>query len=196
MLVHSVKIHIRISLRSLEISEIQELRSIRLSKMYKEAVVPVKAETFSVIAAKSSIGQCIKTVLRRACVEKRLTIGLLPAIQYLSKNCNGALFCLTAEAPPGDSATHMQDVLLQAFCVENDIHVIKVDCETKLRRMLGYCSPMDFSCVLVHYPYTDPFTDSQEIDLSTLSEAERQLIDHCESDWGYSQMPVIKLPEK
>lgn len=52
MLVHSVKIHIRISLRSLEISEIQELRSIRLSKMYKEAVVPVKAETFSVIAAK------------------------------------------------------------------------------------------------------------------------------------------------
>lgn len=74
----------------------------------------------------SSIGQCIKTVLRRACVEKRLTIGLLPAIQYLSKNCNGALFCLTAEAPPGDSATHMQDVLLQAFCVENDIHVIKV----------------------------------------------------------------------
>lgn len=74
----------------------------------------------------STLSQCIKSVLRRACVEKRLTVGLLPAIQYLSSNSNGALFCLTAEALPGDSATHMQEVLLQAFCVENGIYVIKV----------------------------------------------------------------------
>lgn len=72
------------------------------------------------------MGHCIKSVLRRACVEKRFTVGLLPAIQYLSKNSNGALFCFTSEAAPGDSATHMQEVLLQAFCVENDIYVIKV----------------------------------------------------------------------
>lgn len=77
--------------------------------------------------SRSPISQCIKTVLRRACVEKRLTVGLLPAIQYLSTNSNRALFCVTAEAPPGDSATHMQEVLLQAFCVENDIYVIKVN---------------------------------------------------------------------
>ncbi|KAL0811056.1 hypothetical protein ABMA28_010335 [Loxostege sticticalis] len=165
--------------------------------MYKDSVVPLKPESFSGVAAKSPIGQCIKTVLLRACIEKRLTVGLLPAIQYLSSNCNGALFCLTAEAPPGDSATHMQEVLLQAFCVENDIHVIKVDSATKLKKLLGCCSiGVDFSCVLVHYPYTDPFSDSQEIDLSILTESEKDLIDHCETNWGYSQMPVIKLPEK
>ncbi|XP_049881415.1 growth arrest and DNA damage-inducible protein GADD45 alpha [Pectinophora gossypiella] len=164
--------------------------------MYNETV-PLKSETFSGVAAKSPVSQCIKTVLRRACVEKRLTIGLLPAIQYLSNNCNGALFCLTAEAPPGDSATHMHEVLLQAFCVENDIYVIKVDSQEKMRRLLGCRSQsVDFSCVLVHFPYTDPFTDSQEIDLSVLTEAERDLVDHCENTWGYSQMPVIKLPEK
>ncbi|KAG6454218.1 growth arrest and DNA damage-inducible protein GADD45 alpha [Manduca sexta] len=165
--------------------------------MYKDSVVPVKTETFSGIAAKSPIGQNIKEVLRRACAEKRLTVGLLPAIQYLSKTCQGALFCLTVEAPPGDNATHMQEVLLQAFCVENDIYVIKVDSEAKLRKMLGVCcSTMDFSCILVHYPYTDPFSDSQEFDLSVLSQSERDLIEHCESNWGYSQIPVIKLPEK
>lgn len=182
----------------LKISDQFELKSIKLSNiMYKDSVVPVKAETFSGMAAKSPISQCIKTVLRRACVEKRLTVGLLPAIQYLSKNSNRALFCLTAEAPPGDSATHMQEVLLQAFCVENDIYVIKVDSETKLRKLLGCCgSSMDFSCVLVHYPYTDPFSDSQEFDFSTLSDTERDLIEHCEMNWGYSQTPVIKLPEK
>lgn len=74
----------------------------------------------------SPVSQNIRTMLRRACVEKRLTVGLLPAIQYLTNNSNGALFCLTTEAPPGDSATHMQEVLLQAFCVENDIYIIKV----------------------------------------------------------------------
>ncbi|KAJ2945034.1 hypothetical protein O0L34_g1930 [Tuta absoluta] len=160
-------------------------------------MVSVKTETFSGMAAKSPISQCIKTVLRRACVEKRLTIGLLPAIQYLSNNCDGALFCLTAEAPEGDSATHMQEVLLQAFCTENDIYVIKVDSEEKLRTILGCrSSTADFSCVLVHFPYTDPFTDSQEIDLSILTEAEKDLIDHCENNWGYAPVPVIKLPEK
>ncbi|KAM3958042.1 growth arrest and DNA damage-inducible 45 [Aphomia sociella] len=164
--------------------------------MYKDSIVPVKMESFSGVAAKCPIGQCIKTVLRRACVEKRLTIGLLPAIQYLSKNSDGALFCLTAEAPPGDSATHMQEVLLQAFCTENDIYVIKVDSQLKMKKLLGRCTSTDFSCVLVHYPYTDPFTDSQEIDLSILTESERDLIDHCEENWGYSQLPVIKLPEK
>lgn len=50
--------------------------------------------------------------------------------------------------------------------------------------------------MLVHYPYTDPFSDSQDIDLSALSEAEKDLIDHCESTWGFAQVPVIKLSEK
>lgn len=170
--------------------------------MFNEAVVPIKTESFSGVAAKSPISQCIKTVLRRACVENRLTIGLLPAIQYLSKNTNGALFCMTAAAPPGDSAIHMQEVLLQAFCDENEIYVIKIDSEVKLKKMLGFCkTPMDFSCVLVHLPYADPFSDSQEVDLTNLSESERDLIDHCETHSIPNYlltgiMPVIKLPEK
>ncbi|XP_026315953.1 growth arrest and DNA damage-inducible protein GADD45 alpha [Hyposmocoma kahamanoa] len=163
---------------------------------YTNEMVAVKTETFSGVAAKSPVSQNIRTMLRRACVEKRLTVGLLPAIQYLTNNCNGALFCLTTEAPPGDSATHMQEVLLQAFCVENDIYIIKVDSEEKMRTILGCRNQsVDFSCVLVHYPYTDPFTDSQEIDLSVLTEAERDLIEYCDN-WEYSQTPVIKLPEK
>lgn len=187
-------------IRNVKVSTIGdlELKSINLSnKMYKEAVVPVKAATFGGMASKSPINGCIKSVLRRACVEKRLTVGLLPAIQYLSENSNSALFCLTTEARPGDSATHMQEVLLQAFCDENDIYVIKVDSESKLRKILGYCgAAMDFSCVLVHYPYTDPFRDSQEFDPASLSDAERDLIEYCEMNWGCSQVPVIKLPEK
>lgn len=75
--------------------------------------------------------------------------------------------------------------------------LLQVDSDQKLKRLLGFGDTrMDFSCVLVHYPYMDPFSDSQEIDLSILSEAERDLIEHCETNWDYAQMPVIKLPEK
>ncbi|XP_050669422.1 uncharacterized protein LOC126968432 [Leptidea sinapis] len=164
--------------------------------MYNNSVVPVKNETFSAVAAKSPIGQCIKTMLRRACAEKRLTIGLMPTLQFLSKNINGALFCIQAEARPGDSATHMQEVLLQAFCMENDIYSIKVDSEEKLKKLLG-CgkTPLDFTCLLVHYP-CDPFADCQPIGQSILSPSERDLIDYCDNNLVYSSIPVIKLPEK
>lgn len=166
--------------------------------MFNGSVMTVKTETFSGagVAAKSRMGQCIKSVLRRACVEKRITVGLMPAMQYLSKNCNGALFCFTVEAPPGDSATHMQEVLLQAFCAENDINVIKVDSSNKLRRIIGCHHHMDFSCILVHYPYTDPFSDSQEIDMSLLTDSEKDLLDYCEENFENNLVPVIKLPEK
>lgn len=73
----------------------------------------------------------------------------------------------------------------------------QVDSEAKMRKLLCHRgSTGDFSCVLVHLPYTDPFSDSQEIDLSFLTESEKDLIDHCELNWGYAQTPVIKLPEK
>ncbi|CAH4029670.1 uncharacterized protein LOC123710910 [Pieris brassicae] len=165
--------------------------------MYNDSVVPVKMESFSGVVTKSPIGRCIETVLRRACLEKRLTIGLMPALKYLSTNRRGALFCIQAEASPGDSATHMQEVLLQAFCMENEIYTIKVDSEDKLKNLLG-CSKtsLDFSCVLIHYPFMDPFSDCCEMDLTILSGAEKDLINHCETNWGYSQIPVIKLPEK
>lgn len=73
----------------------------------------------------------------------------------------------------------------------------QVDSQNKMKSLIGdRCSSSDYSCVLVHYPYTDPFLDSQEIDLSILSEAERDLIEHCELNWHYPQPPVVKLPEK
>lgn len=68
----------------------------------------------------------IRSILRQAQAEKRLTVGLLPAIQRLSVTCGEALFCLMAPSRQQDSATHMQKVLLEAFCLENDIYLVKV----------------------------------------------------------------------
>lgn len=64
-------------------------------------------------------------------------------------------------------------------------------------KLLGHNEKdMDFSFVLVHYPYTDPFSDSQEFDIESLSPAERELVKYSELSWDGDTNQVIKLPEK
>lgn len=75
---------------------------------------------------RSSIGGEVRGVLTRARVERRLICGLLPAITFLEKRPEDALLCMLPETRPGDATTHMQTVLLQAFCYENYIPVIQV----------------------------------------------------------------------
>lgn len=73
-----------------------------------------------------NIGRAVSDVLTQAKKECRLICGLLPAIAYLEKNPEDVLLCFLPETNPGDAATHMQTVLLQAFCYENYIPVIQV----------------------------------------------------------------------
>lgn len=73
-----------------------------------------------------NIGRAVSDVLTQAKRECRLICGLLPAIAYLEKNPDDVLFCFLPETNPEDAATHMQTVLLQAFCYENYIPVIQV----------------------------------------------------------------------
>lgn len=73
-----------------------------------------------------TIGRAVCGVLTQAKVERRLICGLLPAIAYLEKFPEDTLLCLLPETRSGDAATHMQTVLLQAFCYENCIPVIQV----------------------------------------------------------------------
>lgn len=78
-----------------------------------------------------NIARAVNNVLTQAKKECRLICGLLPAIAYLEKNPEDVLLCFLPETNPGDAATHMQTVLLQAFCYENYIPVIQVRIYTK-----------------------------------------------------------------
>jgi growth arrest and DNA-damage-inducible protein len=74
----------------------------------------------------NSIGQTVKCVLLRAQLEKRIVIGLNAAVKSLTASAEDAVFCFIAPPKKGDSATYMHEVLLQAFCFENDIYIVKV----------------------------------------------------------------------
>ncbi|XP_077287933.1 growth arrest and DNA damage-inducible 45 [Arctopsyche grandis] len=153
-------------------------------------------ETFSSALGKTCMGDTIRSVLRRAQAEKRLTVGLLPAIERLSVACDEALFCFMSPSCHQDSATHMHKVLLEAVCLENDIYLVKVDSSEKLRKLISGYATNDYSCVLVHLPYLDPFTDQSQIGHENLSQAEKLLVQHCENNWNNVSTPLVRLPEQ
>lgn len=132
------------------------------------------------------IGCTVKNALIKAQSESRVIVGLSAAITVLSKAAEGSLFCIMAEPQDGDSATHMHEVLLEAFCYENDIYVIKVDCPVKLSRILGK-NNVD-SCCLVQKTWTG---DHNEENLNKL---ESLLVDYCEAYWDSPQKLIVQLP--
>ncbi|XP_063238967.1 uncharacterized protein LOC134540259 isoform X2 [Bacillus rossius redtenbacheri] len=134
-------------------------------------------------------------ILKKAAAEKRLTCGMLPALKLLELDAAGALFCVVPQSRKHDSAFHIQHVLLEAFCYEHDIHMVKVDSTDKLRSLISWVesprSPKehaDVSCVLVSRGTSAPDQSS------SLSEAEKSLQVYCDEAQSVPNPPVIKLP--
>lgn len=135
-----------------------------------------------------SIGDSVRSVLRTAQKHKRIILGFSDAIKLLSKTPEDVEFCFLAEPKDGDSATHMNEVLLQAFCYEHGIYIIKVDSSRKLATMLATNKP-DEACVLIR-------KTSTSIDNETaISSDEDILTNFCENCWDNINNCVVRLPE-
>lgn len=81
------------------------------------------------------MGFAVRNMVTCAKSKQTLVCGLLPAITQIEKSPEDVVFCLLPESTPGDAATHIQTVLLQAVCYENYIPVIQVRyfCYKKLK---------------------------------------------------------------
>lgn len=137
----------------------------------------------------SDIANTLSSALVLAMEQDRLVLGLLDSVKTLAKAPEDSLFCIMAEPEIGDTATHMHEVLLEAYCYENGIYIIKVDSSSKLCRIIG-TSQMQ-SCVLVQKSTIANDTDETE----QHSDYEDLLIDHCEANWDVPVQPIIQLPE-
>lgn len=76
--------------------------------------------------ADSKLSKAVRNSLWTAQNENRVIVGLSEAVRSLSTISDDALFCIMAPPKKGDTATHMHEVLLQAYCFENDIYLIQV----------------------------------------------------------------------
>jgi growth arrest and DNA-damage-inducible protein len=142
-------------------------------------------------AAKMNIGDTIEGILTAAQQDNRIICGLSDASRHLkeSDSSENSLFFFVAPSPVGDSLTHMTEVFLQAFCFENDIYIVKLDCAQKLSQILN-------SQTLVTCALTQKKTQSQVARQEKYTDLEKVLIDHCENFWDEPVQPIIRLPEK
>lgn len=179
-------------------------------------MVKVESHTSSnqIQSKMSHIGRNVRCALKRALYEKRIVVGVAAAVKQLlnrstsvesdtsecsdvSRSSDDIIFCVMAPPAAGDSATHMQNILLEAFCYENDIYIVKVDSATKLSRLLG--SRTTQTCALIQRPWSDGATSSssgsESWDESELSAAEAAIVDHCEEFWDVPMPPLVQLPD-
>lgn len=109
------------------------------------------------------IGEIVRSVLSVAKSAQRITLGFSDAIKLLSRTPDEAQFCFLAEPARGDSATHMNEVLLEAFCYEHGIYIIKVDSGRKLAHVVGTLNANE-TCVLVRKSVINNNSTEHEID--------------------------------
>lgn len=165
--------------------------------------------------ATKPIGEIVQTVLSVAKSAQRVTFGFSDAIKLLSNTPEEAMFAVLAEPKRGDSATHMHEVLLEAFCYEHGIYIIKVDSGRKLASVLGTMNA-DETCVLIrksgnncttddgdddddnhhHYQNEDNHNedDATTTDADTSQSEEDILVNFCENTWNNTGY-IVKLPE-
>lgn len=155
------------------------------------------------------VGRVLRNALVKAGSEHRLMAGVQNAIKTLSQIPEETLFCVMAAcSDETDSATHINQVLLEAFCYENDIYVLKVDSASKLGRLLSNSSSessdkMGTCCLIQKTLSVDGKEfdrkssgkyDSEEEEEDILNTHEAELVDYCEAFWNVPQLPIIELP--
>ncbi len=119
---------------------------------------------------KMDAGMALERVLRSAKLEGRITYGVYQSVRKLGIiDPQRVMLCLHADDNADeDVALHIHFTLMEAFCRENGIRLIKVDCHESLAKLLGDNHPTavdnnpgppapranteDFVCLLVDFP--------------------------------------------
>lgn len=146
------------------------------------------------------LGEDLKETLVEAQEQERLTCGVYESGKLLEMNPDGIMLCILPENSASDVTLHIHLTLIEAFCWENDIRVIKVDSVEKLAKLFEVAedvggadnqgprwpkkengSAVDYNCVLVEYP------------TGKCSPAEEKLLDFHRVTCDLVPQPVIPL---
>nr|XP_060629689.1 growth arrest and DNA damage-inducible protein GADD45 alpha [Anolis sagrei ordinatus] len=148
------------------------------------------------LGSMEKVGDALEEVLSKALTQRTITVGVYEAAKLLNVDPDNVVLCLLAadEEDNQDVALQIHFTLIQAFCCENDINILRVSNPSRLAELLllgagggGGEPPADLHCVLVTNPHASQWKDP----------ALSQLICFCrESRYMDQWVPVINLPER
>ncbi|XP_045905747.1 growth arrest and DNA-damage-inducible, alpha, b isoform X1 [Micropterus dolomieu] len=138
-----------------------------------------------------SVAKALEEVLSSALPQGCITAGVYEAAKSLNADPDNVVLCLLATDDEEDVALQIHFTLIQAFCCENDINILRVSNMRRLAEILGGLKPggepMDLHCVLVTNPQSSLWKDP------ALSKVNRFCRDsRCLDQW----VPVINLPDR
>ncbi|KAG5834809.1 growth arrest and DNA damage-inducible protein GADD45 gamma-like isoform X1 [Anguilla anguilla] len=137
-------------------------------------------------------GKVLKEALWTAHAEDRLVIGVYESAKIMNEDPDSVAFCVLAtdEEFECDIALQIHFTLIQAFCFDNDISIVRVNDMQRLSNIVGEKSVEleDAHCVLItQNPAEGSWQDPALDKLHLFCEESRSL-----NEW----VPEITLPER
>ncbi|KAG5272722.1 hypothetical protein AALO_G00168610 [Alosa alosa] len=136
-------------------------------------------------------GKALEEVLETAKANDCLTIGVYESAKVMNIDPDSVSFCVLAtdEEFECDIALQIHFTLIQAFCFDNDISIVRVSDMQRLAEIVGDKSEQldDAHCVLITNPAEGSWEDPALDKLHLFCEESRSL-----NDW----VPEITLPER
>ncbi|KAF3702307.1 Growth arrest and DNA damage-inducible protein GADD45 gamma [Channa argus] len=138
-----------------------------------------------------SPGKSLKEALLCAQSENRLTVGVYESAKIMTDDPDSVSFCVLAmdEEFECDVALQIHFTLIQSFCFDNDISIVRVSDMQRLAEIVGDKAEQleDAHCVLITNPADGSWQDPALEKLHLFCEESCRL-----NDW----VPEIILPER
>lgn len=110
------------------------------------------------------VATALEDVLVAAHRRDSLTIGVYESAKLMDRDPDSVVLCLLAADPEHDDdvALSIHFTLIQAFCCDNDIHILRVSGLPRLSEIIHSqiepsSEPMDLHCLLVSKPHDNPW---------------------------------------
>ncbi|RVE68066.1 hypothetical protein OJAV_G00087960 [Oryzias javanicus] len=139
-----------------------------------------------------SAGAALEELLLAAKKQDYLTVGVYESAKVMNVDPDSVAFCVLAtdEEYECDIALQIHFTLIQAFCFDNDINVVRVNDIERLADLVGADETgdsKDAHCILVTSPSANPWKDPSLDKLGLFCEESRN---------AYDWVPTITLPER
>ncbi|XP_032649716.1 growth arrest and DNA damage-inducible protein GADD45 beta [Chelonoidis abingdonii] len=141
-----------------------------------------------------TVSEAVEQLLVAAQRQDCLTVGVYESAKLMNVDPDSVVLCLLAidEEDEGDIALQIHFTLIQAFCCDNDINILRVSGMQRLAEILGESSennsePQDLHCILVTNPHTDSWKSQGLAEVASYCEESR-----CNNQW----VPYVPLLER